>query len=93
MVMAVIYINCGEYDKALDVLKNVIKIKPESAGAYYNIACIYARQGKVDESVKWLKEAVERGFADWRLLRQDKDLEKIRGTAYYEDLMRLHGNG
>ncbi len=91
--LAVVHAGRGEYDKALDVLKKVIEIKPESAGAYYNIACIYARQGKVEESVKWLKAAVERGFADWGLLKKDRDLESIRGTAYYEDLMRLHGNG
>jgi tetratricopeptide (TPR) repeat protein len=91
--LAVVHAGRGEYDKALDVLKKVIEIKPESAGAYYNIACIYARQGKVDESVKWLKEAVDKGFADWGLLKKDRDLENIRGTAYYEDLMKRHGSG
>jgi Flp pilus assembly protein TadD len=91
--VAMVYGGRGDYDKALDALRKIIQVQPGSPGAYYNIACIYARQGKVDESVKWLKEAVERGFADWVLLKQDKDLENIRGTAYYEDLMRLHGNG
>jgi len=36
---------------------------------------------------------VDKGFADWGLLKKDRDLENIRGTAYYEELMRLHGNG
>ena len=75
------------------MLKKVIEIQPGSAGAYYNMACIYARQGRVEESVRWLKAAVEKGFSDWGLLKKDRDLENIRGTAYYGELMKLHGNG
>ncbi len=91
--LAVVYAGREEYDKALSALKKVIQVQPGSAGAYYNIACIYARQGKLDESVKWLKAAVEKGFADWGSLKQDKDLENIRGTAYYEELMNRRGGG
>jgi tetratricopeptide (TPR) repeat protein len=91
--LAVVYAGKGEFDKALNALRKVIEVQPGSVGAYYNIACIYARQGKVDESVKWLKEAVDKGFADWGLLKKDRDLESIRGTAYYEDLMKRHGSG
>jgi len=43
--------------------------------------------------VRWLKTAVEKGFADWGLLKQDKDLENIRGTAYYGELMKRRGRG
>jgi hypothetical protein len=47
----------------------------------------------VDEAVRWLKEAVDRGFTDWGLLKMDKDLEGIRGTTYYGELMKRHGGG
>ena len=90
--LALVYGRWGDYEKALDVLRKVIVVKPGNSGAYYNIACIYARQGKAEEAVRWLKDAVERGFSDWALLKTDKDLEGIRGTVYYRELMKAHGD-
>ena len=43
---------------------------------------------KVNESVHWLKEAINRGFKNCDLLKTDRDLENIRGSLYYKELMR-----
>jgi tetratricopeptide (TPR) repeat protein len=91
--LAMVYGVWGEYGKAREALRKVIEVKPDSAGAYYNMACMYAREGEIEESVRWLKEAVGHGFSDWGLVKTDKDLENIRGSAYYGELMKRHGSG
>ncbi len=88
--LAMVYADKNEHDKALVYLKKIIDLRPGSPGAYYNIACIYARQNKVDDAIKWLKKAIKRGFHNWNLIRKDPDLENIRGTHYYKELIRGH---
>jgi tetratricopeptide (TPR) repeat protein len=79
-----------EYKKALSSFKKIIELRPDSAGAYYNIACIYARQSKTEKSIDWLKKAIKKGYKNWDLIKTDKDLENIRGSSFYEELVRGH---
>jgi tetratricopeptide (TPR) repeat protein len=79
-----------EYDQRLSLFEEVIKVQPNSAGAYYHIACIYARQNNTKESLDWLNQAIERGFVNWELLRTDRDLENIRYTSFYKQLVERH---
>ena len=62
--------------------KKVIKVQPDIADTYYNIACIYAKQNKVDESISWLKQAIEKGFNTWDLLKKDPDIASIKHNFY-----------
>jgi tetratricopeptide (TPR) repeat protein len=86
--LGILYSAKMEYDKALSLFKKIIELQPEGAGPYYNIACIYARQKKAEESIDWLKKAIENGYDDWKLIKTDKDLDNIRGSEYYKELVR-----
>ncbi len=86
---AALYVLRNENERALVNFKKIIALKPEESDAYYNIACIYARMNNIDDAVKWLEKAVEKGFNNWRLIENDKDLVNIRSTRYYMDLMRI----
>jgi tetratricopeptide (TPR) repeat protein len=86
--LAVLYANKGEDAKALDMLFRLVKIKPDNPNGYYNIACIYAKQGKADKSIEWLIKSIDRGFNDWNLMKKDKDLDNIRATRFYKELMQ-----
>jgi tetratricopeptide (TPR) repeat protein len=79
-----------ELSKALDVLQNIRQIEPDNPGIYYNIACIYAKQNKTDKSVEWLKQAIEKGFHNWDLIKSDPDLANIRNTPYLTELIKNH---
>ncbi len=48
----------------------------------------YAKEGKVDESIKWLKISIEKGFDNVELLTTDKDLKNIRNTDYFEKFIQ-----
>lgn len=85
--LAVIYSKKGQYNDSLRFLLRIMKIQPDSIEVFYDIACVYAKQGFVDESIKWLDDAINKGFKNWDLLKDDRDLNNIRNTAYYKDLI------
>ncbi len=65
-----------------------IRLDPDkSVNAYFNLSCISARRNHIDESIDWLKKAIDKGFNDWNTLRTDEDLERIRNSAYYIEIM------
>jgi hypothetical protein len=55
--------------------------------AKYNLACFYARAGRVDEALPLLRDsfALNAEFAGWA--RQDPDLEGIRGDPRVAELL------
>jgi tetratricopeptide (TPR) repeat protein len=71
------------YDGKLDLFRKIIEQLPDNAEAYYHLACIYARQGKIVESIKWLDKAISSGFNRWDLIETDSDLDYIRKSSHY----------
>ena len=88
--LVLIYSARQEYPKALEMLQKIRKLQPNKPEVCYNIACIYAKQKMTDESIKWLKQSVGKGFHDWDLLKNDPDLANIRGTAFISNLLKNH---
>ena len=86
--LATAYSVKGEHEKALVLFKKIAGVRPERAVTYYNIACIYAVQNRIKESVDWLKKGLEKGYKNWDLIKSDKTLENIRGSSYYKDLIK-----
>jgi tetratricopeptide (TPR) repeat protein len=78
----------GDLDGAIRHLSEVVRLSPDdNIPVCYNIACAYARQNKIEESIVWLKKAVDKGFKRWELLKTDKDMENIRGSSYYKEII------
>jgi tetratricopeptide (TPR) repeat protein len=86
--LAVVYTIQREYEKAISVFEKILELRPDNGSSAYNIACIYARQYRTAESIDWLKKAIDSGYRNWDLIKTDKDLENIRGSAYYKALVR-----
>jgi len=68
-------------------LHRILELRPDSPDVCYNMACVYSRWGRVEESVAWLRRAVEKGFSNRDMIRTDEDLENIRDTEYYRKLV------
>jgi len=83
--LAFVYSIKGEYEKALAEFKKTIKIRSDLIWAYYYIAAILAAQNRIEESIRWLDRAIEKGFSNWDFLKNDKMLENIRKTSYYKE--------
>jgi serine/threonine-protein kinase len=55
--------------------------------AAYDIACIYALDGKIDEAVKWLRETAAKGFPCYPLFERDAYLNRIRQAPEFIQFM------
>ncbi|HOD72826.1 MAG TPA: tetratricopeptide repeat protein [Deltaproteobacteria bacterium] len=88
--LVLIYSDMKDYSKALDLLQDIRRIQPDNPEVDYNIACIYSKQGMKDDSVRWLQNAVDKGFHNWGLIMKDPDLAAIRNTDVFKGFMNEH---
>jgi tetratricopeptide (TPR) repeat protein len=86
--LAVLYSDKGDYDSALRMLNRIKELNQENADVYYNIACIMAKQNRVNESIEWLNKAISKGFKNRSLLVTDKDLDSIKEAPGYASLLQ-----
>jgi len=77
-----------QYDQAREVFKKLIVLQPENSTTYYNIAVLYALQNNVTESLAWLNKAIAKGYDNWDLIKTDNDLENIRNSEGYRELVK-----
>jgi Flp pilus assembly protein TadD len=76
------------YDEARAAFEKAIELgyKPDSSA--YNIACGYALRGDASNAIRWLDDAVARGYDDVDHLEADSDLDPIRSDARFRGLVR-----
>jgi len=87
--LAIVLATIGETDKAIEHFLDVIRFDTDcNPSVYYNLAGMYSRQNKVDESIKWLTMAIEKGYANWDLIQTDKDLDNIRDSLDYQRIVK-----
>ena len=68
-------------DESAEALANLRKAAASGetdAVADYNLACLLARKGEVDESLRFLSDAVRKGYSNRKLLETDPDLDPLR---------------
>lgn len=87
--LAKIYSQKKEYNKSISFYLQIIKYKPEISSAYYNIACLYSKQNQLQNSLQWLEMAINKGYDKWDLIQSDKDLQNIRSTQQYQQLLTM----
>jgi tetratricopeptide (TPR) repeat protein len=86
--LALVYAAKKEYQKSVAVYGKVIKLWPDNPNAYYNTACMFALMNDKPTSIQWLKKAIEKGYVNWDLIKTDLDLENIRSTDEYKEMMK-----
>ena len=88
--LALTYAAARQYENALAAFKKIADLQPDNASHSYNIACMYALQNNTKESIGWLKKAVAQGYQNWEIIKTDKDLENIRNSEEYRQLIKDH---
>jgi tetratricopeptide (TPR) repeat protein len=73
-------------DESMEALQRDV---PPEVGAIlkYNMACYEAQLGNQRTALWWLRQALEAGFNDYDKLQSDPDLESLRKTAAYHELL------
>jgi tetratricopeptide (TPR) repeat protein len=69
----------GDPESGLRWARRALQIDPEDAGVRYNVACLYALEGKTDEALNCLEECFRLGFGNREWIAQDPDLASLRG--------------
>jgi Zn-dependent protease len=59
----------------------------------YNVACAFARMGRVDDGMAWLGRAESAGYTDLAHLLADEDLAALRAHPTYAELVARLGGG
>ena len=75
-----------KYEEKLTLFHEIIERWPDQADAYYHIACIYARGGRLQDSIQQLNQAIKRGFNRWELIKTDSDLSALRNFREFQIL-------
>lgn len=77
----------GDHAQAETLLRELVPLDHENFVPWYNLACALSMQGKVDDAVKMLKQAIARGFADLRQMERDEHLAGVRSHAEYKGII------
>ncbi len=89
--LTMIYIKEKRYTDAISLLSGpMIKLQPNNADIYYNIACLFAIQNDQEKAIEWLDRALEKGYNKWEKIKTDLVLENIRNSIYYQETIKNH---
>ncbi|MCA1626205.1 MAG: hypothetical protein LC778_20915, partial [Acidobacteria bacterium] len=81
----------GDFRAAEALIPSILSRHPVKDPYYhhaaYDIACIYALEGKSVEAVRWLREAAATGFQCYPLFERDAYLNRIRQTPEFIQFM------
>jgi len=85
--LGVICMAQGRDREAIDLFTRLIDAKGDWADPYYNLACLYSRQGDVPKSLWHLKVALwmNRELKGWA--KSDPDLEPLRSRPEYDKIV------
>ncbi|MBD3278404.1 MAG: tetratricopeptide repeat protein [Candidatus Aegiribacteria sp.] len=81
----------GDSDSALELLEKACSLNPEYASGWFNLACVYARNGKRNKMLKALEEAILWGYrhhlVDYReKALRDADFQQYKDDASFQAL-------
>lgn len=79
-------IQSRDYAAARDAYLGLVGTAPELFGAWYDLACCYARLGDLEQAISALTSAVERGWANAQHTLSDPDLEPLRPMERFQGL-------
>jgi len=78
----------GEYARALQLDRRLVRLAPDDAIAWYNLSCTYALLGMIDPAFSALGRSLELGYRFLKRLRKDPDLKTLRRDPRFIRLLR-----
>jgi len=81
----------GDLDQMRRHPRGRVVLAANEATVLYNLACVYALEGREGRALRWLETAMERGFENFSHMMADADLESLRDTPAFGRLLRSRG--
>ena len=86
---AVALCRTGQPERGLACAEQAVAVDPEDAGVRYNVACLYALEGQVDDAIANLEAAFQHGFGNMEWIAHDPDLDGVRGDPRFQALLNV----
>lgn len=83
----------GQDEQGRIYLDRAIASDPDDAMNLYNVACVYAHIGKVEEALDCLERSVGKGMAELDWMQNDSDLDNLRDHPRFQKLLAEAGGG
>ncbi len=80
------YYYLGEKEKAIEFLNKALELNDK--GNYYDAACLYSIMGDIEQSIFYLRKALQAGFRRFAHLKRDRDLNNVRNTPMFKTLIK-----
>ena len=81
----------GQYGRALQIDRRLVRLVPEDANAWYNLACSFTLLGMIEPAFSALQKSLELGYRTSARLRRDPDLKALRRDPRFARLLRRFG--
>jgi tetratricopeptide (TPR) repeat protein len=81
----------GQYGRALQIDRRLVRLAPEDPIVWYNLACSFAVLGMIEPAFSALQTALELGYRTTVRLRRDPDLKSLRRDPRFARLLRRFG--
>jgi tetratricopeptide (TPR) repeat protein len=82
-----LYTEMGRYQEGLRADREMVRLQPHSALAWYNLACSLSLTGQADDAFVSLEKAIALGYSDGEWMQQDEDFAPIRADARFTRLL------
>ena len=82
----------GRFEEGLKIDRRLCKLRPADPLTHYNLACSYSLLKKGELALRALRRAIEKGYRDFRFMREDRDLEFARRDPKFRQLLREYEN-
>lgn len=77
----------GLYEEALHSYNQALQIQPDFADAYYNKACCYGLQGKIDLALEALQHSITLDSDCQEIAKTDLAFDRIRNDDRFRALI------
>ncbi len=76
-----------DIEEVRDVLYEMVEMRPDSEVDWYNLSCAYARLDEPAMAMKYLERSIEEGWANFRHMERDPDLDPLRELSEYLEIL------
>lgn len=83
------YLALGDKEKAVEYMEKILE-EEEDKGNLYDACCLYSLMGEKEKALDYLEKSFEKGWRAFTHMDNDSDLDNIRDTQRYKDMVEKY---
>jgi tetratricopeptide (TPR) repeat protein len=88
--LGVAYHELQQYDSAISYTRRAVLINPKENLPYYYLAQSFAKNKKPEDALRYLQQALERGYNQYEYIIIDPDLDSLKKYPTYKAMMKKY---